>query len=215
MLDVLVLQLEGSVPMGKKTIALAAVTVMTLAGWTQASESVTTKNGAPVMTSPSPARVTEQASTTGRVVSAFAMYLSSLASQDQVSKEGLERGTSLVLAPISTGARYRSDDVGGGWHYIVEYFAGTKTIQRAAVLLFVNENNENADFSPVCDAEFDAVRSILIKGGYIEHESLGEIGNFLAWEYLKNDITVSLLPQTTVGAASQRRDCIRSIRVLG
>jgi len=201
--------------MDKKTVTLVAATCMTLAGWAQASESVMTKNEAAVMTSPSPAQVTKRASSTGRVVSAFATYLASLASQDQVSKEGLERGTSLMLAPISTGARYLSNDVGGGWHYIVEYFAGTKTIQRTAFLLIVNENNENADFSPVCDVEFDAVRSILIKGGYKEHESLGEIGNFLAWEYSKNDITISLLPQATVDTVSQRRDCIRSIRMLG
>lgn len=155
------------------------------------------------------------ASPSGRAVSAFAAYLASLGSQDQVSKEGLERATSLALTPISSGARYRSDDVGAGWHYIVEYFAGTKALQRAAVLQFVNEHDENAGMSPVCDVEFQVVRSMLIEGGYKESESLGEIGNFLAWDYSKNDITISLVPQATIGTGNQRRDCIRSIRMFG
>jgi hypothetical protein len=120
---------------------------------------------------------------TATLVAAFVRYLAGLRAQDEVSKDVLEHAVGLHMAPISSGARYRSDDVGGGWNVFVDYFAGTKTIRPAAVLQFINEHDEYADMSPVCGTEFEAVRAILMQGGYTERESLGEIGNFQAWEY--------------------------------
>jgi hypothetical protein len=196
---------------GKKALSVAAVASFAMS-WGMAAESMSAPHvhQAAIKQASAP-----QVSSPGRVVAAFATYLAGLESQDQISREGLQRATALKLTPNSSGARYRSDDVGGGWHYFVDYFAGTKTIQRAAILQFVNEHDEYADMSPVCGVNFEAVRKTLLQSGYSERESLGEIGNFLAWVYSKHDITISLVPQATPGPGSQVRTCIRSIRTLG
>jgi hypothetical protein len=202
---------ESPVISGKNALGVAAV-----AGLALSSGMATGRTTAPEVHQAAMGQASApQVSSSGQVVAAFATYLAGLESQDQISTDGLERGTMLTLTPDASGARYRSGDVGGGWHYFVDYFAGTKTIQRAAILQFVNEHDEYADMSPICGVDFEVVRKILVQGGYSEGESLGEIGNFLAWEYSKNDITISLVLQATPGQRSQRRTCIRSIRTLG
>jgi type IV secretion system protein VirD4 len=202
---------ESTVISGKKVLGVAAV-----AGLAVSSGMAAGSTFAPQAPQADMAHASApQGSSSDQVLAAFATYLAGLESQDQISKAGLERGMALTLTPNSSGARYRSGDVGGGWYYFVDYFAGTKTIRRAAIFQFVNEHHEYTDMSPACSVEFGAVRRILVRGGYQERESLGEIGNFLAWEYTKNDITISLVPQATPGPGNQTRTCIRSIRTLG
>lgn len=149
------------------------------------------------------------------VVTQFAGYLTTLRNPEDITKEGLERGTSVPLGPIDSGARYRSDELGGGWHYFVEYFSGTKTIERNAALEFVNEHDEYANMSPVCGTDANEVRKALKQAGYEERESVGEIGNFLGWEYIRNNILISLVPQATVDGDGKAHLCVRSIRTTG
>lgn len=195
----------------KKAFNIAAVAGLSISSGMASSAAASTH--APVQT-PTEAGAHEVQST-ATLVAAFVRYLAGLRAQDEISGECLEHAIGPHMAPISSGARYRSDDVGGGWYVFVDYFAGTKTIRPAAVLQFINEHDEYADMSPVCGTEFEAVRAILTQGGYRERESLGEIGNFQAWEYSKGDITISLLPQATRGPVGYTRTCIRTIRTLG
>jgi hypothetical protein len=48
-----------------------------------------------------------------------------------------------------------------------------------------------------------------------EREEIGEIGNFLGWYYIRDDIVVSLVPQATEGPGDEPVLCVRSIRTTG
>lgn len=168
-----------------------------------------------------PVKAQEHAGTRGpnqpasAVVARFAGYLTTLQTPSDITREGVEHGTSLQLSSIDSGARYRSSELGGGWHYFVEYFSGTKTVERNVTLEFVNEHDEYANMSPVCGTDANAVRKVLKQAGYEERESVGEIGNFLGWEYIRNNILISLVPQATAGGDGESHLCIRSIRTTG
>jgi hypothetical protein len=149
------------------------------------------------------------------VVKQFAGYLTTLRDPADITKEGLERGTSVRLGAIDSGARYRSDELGGGWYYFVDYFSGTKTIERNAAVQFVNDHNEYANMSPVCGTDANTVRKTLKQAGYEERESVGEIGDFLGWEYIRDNIFISLVPQVTVDGDGKAHLCVRSIRTSG
>lgn len=197
--------------MNKKAIALTFISML-LVGLAQAAVPVKMAR---------PADAEEQASAHGigqraaSVVANFTDYLTTLHAPSDISSEGLERGTSLRFRSLDSGARYVSGGLGGGWNIVVEYFSGTISIERNVSMEFVNDHDEYANMSPVCGTDANVVRKMLKHAGYEEREEIGEIGNFLGWYYIRDDIVVSLVPQATEGPGDEPVLCVRSIRTTG
>jgi hypothetical protein len=132
-----------------------------------------------------------------------------------ISGEGLVRGTSLRFRSRGSGARYVSGGLGGGWNIVIEYFSGTESIERNVSMQFVNDHNEYASKSPVCGTGANVVCKMLKHAGYEDREEIGEIGNFLGWNYIRHGIVISLIPHATEGPGDEPALCARSIRTTG
>jgi type IV secretion system protein VirD4 len=207
--DVPVLQLERSVPMGKKTIAIAAVTSLALAGFAQSSAepAATKKEGAP-MTSETTG---PQATKTARdALARFFGYVSTLRSTSELTKASVEHGMGIAFGKDEEGDFYRSPGLGGGWTYVIRHHDPRGRLKPGVTFGFFNPD-PSADPTPICVATLDQIRASFASRGFPEAITPGEIGQVVAWNFVKNDLVFTVTP-LDVTTWPDGTECVRVIQ---
>jgi type IV secretion system protein VirD4 len=206
--EVPTLQLEGSVPMGKRTIAIAGLTSMALAGFAQSSAaSGVTTLGSP-MTSPSqdsrPAQVAKNA------LDRFLAFIGTVQSTSELTKESVGKAMGVVLVKSEGGDAYTSPAFAGGWSYGIQRLDLNEQMKTGVKFGFFNAD-EAADPAPICVASLEQVRSALVSHGFVEAATHGEIGEVVAWNFRKHDLVLTVTPYDLVGGSAEAQ-CVRVIR---
>jgi type IV secretion system protein VirD4 len=206
--DVPMMQLEGSVPMGRKTIAMAAVTGMVLAGLAQvAAEPATTKEGGETTMKETPrAHPTNAAKD---AFDRFFAFVSTLQSTSQLSDESVGKGMSIALSKGDGGSAYTSQDVGGGWTYAIERLDSSDHMKTGLTFGFYS-TTPGADPTPICVASLADVRSAFVSRGFAEAITSGELGQVVAWNFEKNDLVFTVTPGD-LAMTADRTQCVRVI----
>jgi len=207
--DVPVLQLEGNVPMGKKTIAIAAVTGMALAGFAQSSAepAATKKEGAPMTSDTTRPQATKTAEA---ALDRFFAYVSTLRSTSELTKANVEQGMGIAFGKDEEGDFYRSPGLGGGWTYVVRHHDTRGALKPGFTFGFFNPD-PSADPAPICVATLDQLRASLASGGFAEAITPGEIGQVVAWNFVKNDLVFTVTPHD-VTVRPDGAECVRVIQ---
>lgn len=152
----------------------------------------------------------------------FLALLAGVESRDQLSLDRIREvmGIPITLKPEAPRAGYASDDLGGGWRYVVNFIPRSASTLNGIGLFFVNEVDDLADMSSVCGLDFDAYHDALTGMGFEAEPHHGEIGQLRSWRYTKFkpsdgtvDMTISLVPQNLVAGRGGRL-CVRSIGTL-
>jgi type IV secretion system protein VirD4 len=206
--DVPMMQLEGSVPMGRKTIAMAAVTGMVLAGLAQvAAEPATTKKGGETTMTETPrAHPTNAAKD---AFDRFFAFVSTLQSTSQLSDESVGKGMSIELSKGDGGSAYTSQDVGGGWTFAIERLDSSAHMKTGLTFGFYS-TTPGADPAPICVASLADVRSAFVSRGFAEAITSGELGQVVAWNFEKNDLVFTVTPGD-LAMTADRTQCVRVI----
>jgi type IV secretion system protein VirD4 len=111
--DVPIMQLEGSLPMGKKTIALAGLMSLALAGLAQASsEPAATTLGSP---STAPSQDSRPAEVAKNALGRFLAFIGTIHSTSELTKESIGKAMGVVLVKSEGGDAYTSPAFAGGW----------------------------------------------------------------------------------------------------
>ncbi|MDH5834800.1 hypothetical protein [Luteimonas kalidii] len=144
----------------------------------------------------------------------FLKLIGSLESREQLTLERINEVMGVRIVPKSEGTRggVSSDDLGGGWRYVVSYIPGSSANARGIDLSFVNEHERWAGMAGVCRLDFDAYHKALLSMGYRDAPVPGEIGELRSVRYYKGDITLSIIPRLENGNSG--RLCVESIGTL-
>lgn len=194
--------------MGKKTMAMAAVAGMALAGLAQvAAEPATAKKGGETTVTQTPKAHPTQAAKDA--FDRFFAFVSTLRSTSQLSDESVGKAMGVALSKGDGGSAYTSRDVGGGWTYAVERLDSGIHMKTGLTFGFYN-TNRMTDPDPICVASLDEVRSAFASRGFAEAITLGEIGQVVAWNFEKNDLVFTVTPFDVVTKADKTQ-CVRVI----
>lgn len=148
----------------------------------------------------------------------FLKLIGSLESREDLTLERVNEvmGARMVLDPEAMRAGLGSDDLGGGWNYVLTFNPRSAASLNGVGLFFVNED-KSADIAPVCELDFYAYHDALVAMGFMDEPVYGEIGELRAWQYTKFkksdgtvDMTISVIPQNPEPYGSTRL-CVRFI----
>lgn len=145
----------------------------------------------------------------------FLALLAGLESRDQLSLDRIREvmGITIPHQPGALRAGVASDDLGDGWHYVLNYVPESPSSARGIALSFVNQGRRSAGMEPVCGLGLDAYHNALLAMGYQDVAIPGEIGELRSVRYHKGDITISIVPQN-VRPGETGRLCVESIGTL-
>ena len=152
----------------------------------------------------------------------FLELIGGLESRDQLSVDRIREvmGIAIPLEPGALRAGVASEDLGGGWHYVLNFVPGSSTNPQGVALSFVNERDRFADMTPICGLDFEAYHNALKAMGFEAEPHHGEIGELRSWRYTKFkpgdgtvDMTISLVPKNHDRGRSGRL-CVQSIGTL-
>ena len=151
----------------------------------------------------------------------FLKLIGSLESREQLTLERVNEvmGAHIVVEPDAVLAGAGSDDLGGGWRYVLMFVPKSGSRLNGVDLSFVNDDR-SADIGPVCALDFYATHDALVAMGFMEEAVYGEIGQLLGWQYIKFkkidgtvDMIISVVPQNPEPYGNTRL-CVRSIGTL-
>jgi hypothetical protein len=151
----------------------------------------------------------------------FLKLIESLESREDLTLERVNEvmGARIVVEPDAVLAGAGSDDLGGGWRYVLMFVPKSGSRLNGVDLSFVNDDPE-ADIAPACGLDFYATHDALVAMGFVDSPRYGEIGQLRAWHYTKFkktdgsvDMTISILPQNPEPYGNTRL-CVRSIGTL-
>lgn len=145
----------------------------------------------------------------------FLALIGGLESRDQLSLDMIREvmGIAIPHEPDAPRAGVGSGDLGGGWHYVLNFVPESPSNAKGVALSFVNQRDRSADMAPICGLDFDAYHNALLAMGYGDTAIVGEIGELRSWRYHKGDITLSIIPQN-VSPGKAGRLCVESIGTL-
>jgi hypothetical protein len=178
--------------MGKKAIAIAAVTSLALAGCAQASAepAATKKEGNPTAADPTG----PQAKKTAKgALDRFFTYVSTLRSTSELTKVNVEQGMDIAFGKDEEGDFYRSPGLGGGWTYVIRHHDPRGPWKPGITFGFVNPDS-SADPTLICVATLEQLRPSFASRGFFEVITPGEIGQVVAWNFVKNDMVFTVTP---------------------
>lgn len=145
----------------------------------------------------------------------FLALIEGLETRDQLSLDRIRdvMGIAIPHEPGALRAGVGSGDLGGGWHYVLNYVPESPSNAKGIALSFVNQRERFADMAPICALDFEAYHNALLAMGYRDVAIPGEIGELRSWRYHKGDITLSIIPQN-VRPGKAGRLCVESIGTL-
>jgi hypothetical protein len=139
----------------------------------------------------------------------FFAFVSTLRSTSELTKENVEQGMGVALGKSEGGMAYRSPVFGKGWTYVVRQLVPTGRLKAGFSFGFFNPD-PSADPGPVCVATLERVRASLVSRGFTEAITPGEIGQIVAWNFVKNDLMFTVTPADL----ATRRDGTECVRVI-
>lgn len=151
----------------------------------------------------------------------FLKLIGSLESREDLTLERVNEvmGSRIVVEPDAILAGAGSDDLGGGWRYVLMFVPKSGSRLNGVDLSFVNDDR-SADIGPVCALDFYATHDALVAMGFMHEPNYGEIGQLIDWQYTKFkksdgtvDMTISIIPQNPEPYGNTRL-CVRSIGTL-
>lgn len=193
--------------MGRRTIVLAAVTGMALAGFAQSSAEAATEKKEVPMIAEAPGSLASQ--TAKDAFDHFFAFISILQSTSELDDASVGRGLNVTLAKEKGRSLYVSPDLGGGWTYVVERLDANAHMKTGFSFGFFNTKRA-ADPGPICVATLEEVRSAFASRGFAEVTTAGEYGQIVAWNYEKNDIVFSITP-FDLATRVDKTQCVRVI----
>jgi type IV secretion system protein VirD4 len=206
--DVPMMQLEGSVPMVKKSIALAAVSGLAFASTAELSAAATKVQGQ--VASVSADKLESPANGAKRSMDRFIGFVAGLNARSELTHAHVESGLGITLRENDNGEVYTSPALGAGWVYSVELLKAGPNMKNGLAFGFYNANRA-ADPLAVCAVSLDQVRSVLAAGGFAENITPGEHGQVVAWNFEKNDIVMTITPGGVV-TRTDGSECVRAMQ---
>lgn len=153
----------------------------------------------------------------------FLKLIAGLESRNDLSLERIHEVMGVSLPPVEPGklsTAAGSQELGGGWRYIIDYVPESPSLQEGVGLSFWHQSDQFADMSPVCALDFEYYHNALVAMGFLAEPKYGEIGELRAWLYTKFkksdgtvDMTISIIPQNVI-AREAGRLCVKSISTL-
>lgn len=97
----------------------------------------------------------------------FLALIEGLESRDQLSLDRIREvmGIAIPHEPGALRAGVGSGDLGGGWHYVLNYVPESPSNAKGIALSFVNQRQRFAGMAPVCGLDFDAYHNALLAMG--------------------------------------------------
>lgn len=139
----------------------------------------------------------------------FLKLIGELESGNDLSEKRIEDVIGVTLQQAEIGPFY-SQELGGGWSYILFFIPESSSIKKGVDLNFQKLGERFASMDAVCALSFDDYHNALQEMGFRDVPIYGEIGQLESWRYYKDDITLSIIPQNvTPGEAG--RLCVKSI----
>ena len=140
----------------------------------------------------------------------FFAYVSTLRSTSELTKANVEQGMGIAFGKDEEGDFYRSPGLGGGWTYVVRHHDTRGALKPGFTFGFFNPDS-SADPAPICVATLDQLRASLASGGFAEAITPGEIGQVVAWNFVKNDLVFTVTPHD-VTVRPDGAECVRVIQ---
>ncbi|MBB3226703.1 type IV secretion system protein VirD4 [Luteibacter sp. Sphag1AF] len=204
--EVAALTMERPMPIGKKTIAVAAVAGLAVAGLSKASTpppappvpaiEATTETPPP----PSASDVAEQAATR------FLDFVAGLSRTADITQAAMERAFHLSLSEIRPGTYFVEQKIGAGWIYSVAYRAPRPDTKAGFAFDFYHPDR-TSDPTLICVMDLERIRSALIPRGFKEWTNPRHHGGISSWNFEKEDLVVMILSRD-FSTDSHGRECV-------
>jgi type IV secretion system protein VirD4 len=211
--DVPALDLEGSLPVGKKTASLTAVAGLTMASLARASGgdmAVVDHRATSQMSVPSgQASASDRATkaTIERVVS----YMQGLKHVRDISLERFEAAAGVRLERAEEESGYDSPEFAdGGW--VSLRYSEAQGASGPSVTLHFGSRQDKAAVD-TCRLDYEGLRARLTRSGFREGRDVGALGEVVVWLFTNDEIRIEVGTQPLKGGGE--RTCVRTIKVIG
>jgi hypothetical protein len=145
------------------------------------------------------------------ITARFLTFVASLEHLSDASVEGMQKKLGLAFEHEGKFSGYRSAADANGWHYYVDFFDDAPPLNRGFSFEFVN-TSDNVDIAPVC-FNFETVRSAMSKAGFTEQKQVGEIGQLIAFNYIKNDLKIAIFIRSATVDGNDR-NCVSKVQTI-
>ena len=195
------------------TVVLLSAAMLVVAGCAHTGRQ---EHGADAITEASDAERLTAPTTAAEMGRHFLKLIGSIESRDELTPELIRQVTGIALdqvKPDALSTAVGSDDLGGGWRYVISFVPESASLRTGVGLDFLHRENRWADMSAICELDFDYYHDALKAMGFDDTPIHGEIGELREWRYYKSDFVISVVPQNVV-AGQAGRVCVKAIGTL-
>ena len=212
-------QLLRSAVFRRVAVLLLLIATAILAGCVTSPETLPPARKTTAMATPESTSITSNANLTAEEIGKrFLKLIEQLESRNDLSVDGIQSvlGVTLnhVKVPNENLAYYAyGQKLDSESSFSIHYNPASPGLKEGIGLSFGHSEGGDGSVKTVCSPTFDDYHNALKEVGYRDVPIYGEIGELRSWRYYKDDITLSLTPQTVV-AGTPGRLCVRSIGTL-